>query len=68
MSIFYVLLIALGVGIFVGIKSKKLSVTELLVCGTFGLLLGATAIGKGINRLILSSSDSFFETLIRVFR
>ena len=67
MSIFYVLLIALTVGIFVALKSKKLTATELIVCGSFGLLLGATAIGKGINKFILSSGDSLVETLVRVF-
>jgi hypothetical protein len=40
-----VLLLALGVGIVVGVKSKKLTGIELGVCGLFGLLIGATEPG-----------------------
>jgi len=43
-----VLLLCLGTGIIVGIKSKKLTVTELLICGGFGLCLAATSIGINI--------------------
>ena len=67
MSVFYVLLITLGVGIVVALKSKKLTLLELFACGTFGLLLGATAIGIGINKLILNAGDSLVTTLVRVF-
>ena len=48
-----VLLIALGVGIFVGVKSKKLTATELIVCGSFGLLLGGTEPGRWLHDLLV---------------
>ena len=44
-----VLLLMLFTGIFVGLRSKKLTITELLVCGTFGLLLGATGLGNALQ-------------------
>jgi hypothetical protein len=53
-----VLLIALGVGIFMGIKSKKLTVTELLICGTFGLLIGSTGAGSQIRNGLAAAGAS----------
>jgi hypothetical protein len=58
-----VLLLALSVGIFVGLKTKKLTVTELLVCGMFGLLLAGTPIGSWINRGITGVSGAAFNSL-----
>jgi hydrogenase/urease accessory protein HupE len=63
MTIFAFLLLALGVGIFVALKSKKLTVTELVVCGSFGLLLGATAAGRAINRFLLSTTEAVVPTV-----
>ncbi len=63
MTIHVFLLIALGIGIFVGIKSKKLTWVELIVCGSFGILLGATVVGKGINGFILNISQSLIPPL-----
>jgi hypothetical protein len=44
-----VLMLMLGAGIFVGIRSKKLTWTELIICGGFGLLLGTTAVGSSLS-------------------
>jgi hypothetical protein len=63
MSIVVVLLLCLFVGIVVGIKSKKLTITELLVCGTFGLLLGGTPIGDFINGAVLTGGTALLEAL-----
>jgi hypothetical protein len=58
MSIVVVLLLCLTVGIIVGIKSKKLTVTELLVCGSFGLLVGGTPIGSSINGALIRGGEA----------
>ena len=63
MSIHIFLLLALGIGIFVALKSKKLTVTELVVCGSFGLLLGATALGKGLNRALINATEAIVPAL-----
>ncbi len=44
-----VLMLMLGTGILVGIRSKKLTYTELIVCGGFGLLLGTTSVGGALS-------------------
>lgn len=47
-----ILLLMLGAGIFVGLKSKKLTITELLVCGTFGgLLFTVTGFGSNLSSM-----------------
>ena len=63
MSVVTVLLLALGIGIgiAVAVKSKKLSITTLLVCGSFGLLLGTTAVGSSIRRFIIVTTESIFR-------
>jgi hypothetical protein len=63
MMIHTVLLLALGVGIFVGLKTKKLTVTELLVCGMFGLLLAGTPVGQWVNKTISDVSGAAFSSL-----
>jgi hypothetical protein len=44
-----VLLLMLGAAIFAGLRSKQLKAWELLVCGSFGLLLGSTALGDPLR-------------------
>ena len=61
MSVVTVLLLALGSGIALAVKSKKLSVTTLLVCGSFGLLLGTTAVGSSIRGWIITITESIFR-------
>ncbi|MGL5830076.1 MAG: hypothetical protein ACRC0L_10980 [Angustibacter sp.] len=53
-----VLLIAMAVGIFMGLKSKKLTPTELLICGTFGVLVGSTGVGAQIRAGLASAGAS----------
>ncbi len=50
-----VLLIATSVGILVALKTKKLTMTELLICGTFGVLVGATSVGASIREGLASA-------------
>ena len=61
MSVVTVLLLALGIGIAVAVKSKKLSITALLVCGSFGLLLGTTAVGSSIRGWIITITESILR-------
>jgi len=63
MSIVTAVILMLLVGIIVGIRSKKLTWTELIVCGMFGLLLGGTSVGISINRAILSGVATVAPTI-----
>lgn len=51
----FIVLVALAVGIFVGVAAKKLTWTEILVVGVFALLLGgATPVGPAVASAINS--------------
>lgn len=63
MSVVVILLLCLFVGIVVGLKSKKLTATEVIVCGTFGLLLGGTPVGATINEAIVNGGTALLEAL-----
>lgn len=58
-----VLLLALGVGIVVGLKSKKLTGIEFGVCGLFGLLLGATEPGSWLVVKIAQAMSALGPTV-----
>lgn len=60
-----VLMLMLGTGIVVGIRSKKLTYTELTVCGGFGLLMGTTSLGAALSGPLGSLGGFLLQALAR---
>lgn len=49
MSILTIVLMVLGMGIVVGLATKKLNMLEFVLVGSFGLMLGTTSVGQAIS-------------------
>jgi hydrogenase/urease accessory protein HupE len=48
-SILTIVLMVLGMGIVVGLATKKLNMLEFVLVGSFGLMLGTTSVGQAIS-------------------
>jgi hypothetical protein len=58
-----VLMLMLGAGIFVSLRHKKTTITELLIIGMFGLCLGATSVGALFGSGVSSAMGSLLGAL-----